>query len=103
MLLTRTCAAGARGWDGRAHVAAEDEAAVRLKQILDACKITIPPYPVPNTQTEPRQTQAIGTLARMAVLYNPKLVKFALNAIPDAYGTRKGMLRASMLKMLAEY
>lgn len=86
-----------------AALAAEDVDEVHLQKLLDSCKISITTTPAARGQTEPRETSAIGTLLRMQKEYNEKQIKWALTIIPEAYGDRKGMLRAQLIKALAEF
>ena len=75
--------------------------AVNLKKLLESCKIAISVSP--RGDTGPRETNAVGTLLKMVTQYNEKHIKFAVTIIPDAYGEARGMMRAMLLKALAEF
>jgi hypothetical protein len=85
-----------------AAVASDDPTACAVKKLLDDCKIEAPRTPV-GTETGPRQTHAIGTIAKMIGKYTDDQIRWVLNVIPEAFGQKKGMLRASMLKALADF
>jgi hypothetical protein len=85
-----------------AAVASEDVTACAVKKLLDECKIEAPRSPV-GTDTGPRQTHAIGTIAKMIGKYTDDQIKWVLKIIPEAFGDKKGMLRASMLKSIADF
>jgi hypothetical protein len=86
-----------------AAVASGDKAAAGIKDILDECNIEIPRSPVVGAQTEARQMQSPGTLAALIGRYTRKHICWALNIIPEAYGDKKGMMRASMVKALVHF
>lgn len=86
-----------------AAVAAGDPDAVAVQDLLDECGPEAPRNPVPNGETHPRQVQAVGTLARMLGTYSRNQIKFALTAIPEAYGDAKGQMRGQMIVALAEF
>lgn len=85
-----------------ANVAAGDLDAAGVKELIDECRITVPPYPVPKGLTAPRQTQAVGTLIQLCKRYTKTEMKLVLNAIPAAYGQQNGQMRSGLLKALAE-
>lgn len=84
-----------------AAVAAGQPDAINLKKILDQCKITV--SFVPKGDTGPKETNAIGTLLKLVTKHNEKHIKWALTMIPDAYGDRRGQMRAMLLKAMAEF
>ena len=86
-----------------AAVASGDPIACGVKKMLDACKIEAPRTPAGAGDTGPRQTHAVGTIAKMIGRYTDDQIKWVLNIIPEAFGEKKGMLRASMIKSLAEF
>jgi hypothetical protein len=51
----------------------------------------------------PRTTQSIKTLYNMINNYSEKQIIWALTIIPDAYGDTPGVLRASLIKAMAEW
>jgi hypothetical protein len=86
-----------------AAVASGDKTAAAIKEILDECEIEIPQTQVLNGQSGPRQTQSPGSLAKMIGKYSRKHIVWALKIIPDAYGEKKGMMRAMLIKSLTEF
>jgi hypothetical protein len=86
-----------------AAAAGGDPDAAALKALLAECKVEIPKVPVGKDDTEPRQTQAIGTLLSMLGKYSANQIKWALTIIPEAYGNEKGQMRSSLIKALAEF
>jgi len=86
-----------------AAVASGDKTAVMLKEILDECDVEIPLAPVMKGLTEPRQMQSPGTLAGMVERYSRKHICWALKIVPDAFGEKKGMMRAMLIKALTEF
>lgn len=50
-----------------------------------------------------RQMQSPGSLAKMVGKYQRKHIVWALRIIPDAYGEKKGMMRAMLIKSLTEF
>jgi hypothetical protein len=56
-----------------------------------------------NKDCPPRTTQAIGTLLRMLESYSEKQMIWALTIIPEAYEEEPGVMRASLLKAMAEW
>ena len=86
-----------------AAVAAGEDDAVALKEILDDAKITIPDSPKPKGSTLPRETHSVGTLLSMLGRYSKKQMKWALTIIPEAYGDEKGQMRAMLIKGLVEF
>jgi hypothetical protein len=87
----------------RASVVAGDQTACMIDSILKKAKITVPEHPVGNKQCPPRTTQAIGTLAKMVDSYSEKQILWALTIIPEAYEDTPGVLRASLVKAMAEW
>lgn len=87
----------------KAACTAGDEKALKIKQICDECKISIPTRPVKDGRTAPRETYAIATLMKMASKYDDVEIKWVLNLIPDAYGPTEGKMRAMIIKALAEF
>jgi len=86
-----------------AAIAGEDPTACTVKQLLDECDIEVPKTPCASGDTGPRQTQAVGSIAKLMTKYTPEQVKWALNVIPEAFGQKKGMLRASLLKAVCDF
>jgi ParB-like nuclease domain len=86
-----------------AAVAAGDKTAAAIKEILDECKIDVPRNPVIGSETGPRQMQSPGSLAKMIGKYSRKHIVWALTIIPEAYGEKKGMMRAMLIKSLTEF
>lgn len=86
-----------------ASVAAGEDSAVSLKEILDDSKITIPESQRLKGHTLPRETQAIGTLLSMLDRYSRKQIAWVLTIIPEAYGDTKGQMRSMLIKGLAEF
>ena len=87
----------------RAAVVAGESSAVSLSGILAKAAVSIPLNPMGNKDCPPRTTQAIGTLLRMLESYSEKQMVWALTVIPDAYGDKRGVMRASLLKAMAEW
>jgi hypothetical protein len=86
-----------------ASVAAGEDDAVAVKEILDECKIEVPEYARLKGDTRPRELQAIGTLISLLDRYSKKQIKWALTIIPEAYGEEKGQMRAALIKGLVEF
>jgi hypothetical protein len=86
-----------------AAAAAGDPDAVAVKEIAEECGVDIPRVTVAKGDTDPRQTQAVGTLIRMLGNYSRKQIVWALTIIPEAYGDERGQMRASLIKALAEF
>jgi hypothetical protein len=86
-----------------AAAAAGDPDAVSIKAILDDCQIEIPKSSLGGGDTGPRQTQAIGALAMLIRNYSEKQIKWALTIIPEAYGEKRRMMRAMLIKALVEF
>jgi hypothetical protein len=86
-----------------AAVAAGDKTAASIKEILDECKIEIPRSVVMKGLTAPRQLQSPGTIGSLIGRYSRKHVCWALTIIPEAYGDKKGMMRAGLIKALTEF
>jgi ParB-like nuclease domain len=84
-----------------AAIAAGDETAVSIKQILDESRITIPRYPAQNGQTGPRETCALSAVASLLGAHSKNQIKWVLTIIPDAYGEEKGQMRSMLIKTLA--
>jgi hypothetical protein len=84
-----------------AAIAAGDETAVSIKQILDESRITVPRNPVHNGQTGPRETCALSAIASMLGTHSKNQIKWVLTIIPDAYGEEKGQMRSMLIKALA--
>jgi hypothetical protein len=84
-----------------AAIAAGDETAVSIKQILDESRITIPRYPITNGQTGPRETCALSAIAGLLGTHSKNQIKWVLTIIPDAYGEEKGQMRSMLIKALA--
>jgi hypothetical protein len=87
----------------RAAVVAGEPNAVSLSEILKKAKVSIPTNPMGNKDCPPRTTQAIGTLLRMLESYSEKQMIWALTIIPEAYEEEPGVMRASLLKAMAEW
>jgi len=85
-----------------AEVAAGDQTAVSLKEILDDIDISIPKTPVVRGKTQPREVQCIRTLMGMIDKYSANNFKWVLTIIPEAYPDALGMLKAQLIKALAE-
>lgn len=86
-----------------AAVAAGEDQAVAAKEIADECGLEIPSGPVPNSETDPRQLQCVGTLISLLANYSRKEIKWALTIILEAYGEQKGQMRANLIKALTEF
>ena len=86
-----------------AAVAAGEDDAVAAKEIADACGLNIPSGPVPNGDTDPKELQCVGTLIALLGNYSRKQIVWAITIIPEAYGDKKGQMRASLIKALAEF
>ena len=86
-----------------AALAAGDKAAASIKEILDECEVEIPRNPVLAGKTDPRQMQSPGTLTSLLGRYSRKHICWAITIIPEAFGEKKGMLRASLIKALTEF
>jgi hypothetical protein len=54
-------------------------------------------------ETHPRVTLAIGTLLKMIQNFSEKQMIWILTIIPEAYGDKKGMLRANLIRTLAQF
>ena len=87
----------------RAAVVAGDPNAVSVANILTKANVTIPLHPVSSKACPPRTTQSIATLLRMIECYSEKQIVWALTIIPEAYGLKTGVLRASLIKTMAEW
>jgi hypothetical protein len=87
----------------RAAVVAGEPNAVMLANLLNRAKITVPQYPIGKKQMPPRVTAAIGTLHKMMDTYSEKQILWALTIIPEAYDDEPGVLRASLIKAMAEW
>jgi hypothetical protein len=86
-----------------AAVAAGDQSACDIKQLLDDCRIQIPRGPVPKGAITARQMQSPGTLVKLLEKYDREHIVFALELIPEAYGEKGGALRASLIKAISEF
>jgi len=86
-----------------AAIAGGDPTACSVKQLLDECGIEVPKSPCGAGDTGRRQTHAVGSIAKLMAKYTPEQLKWALSIIPEAFGEKRGMLRASMIKALAEF
>lgn len=87
----------------RAAIVAGDATACMVDTILQKAGITVPAHPVGNKLCPPRTTQAIRTLAKMIDSYSEKQILWALNIITEAYDDTPGVLRASLIKAMAEW
>jgi hypothetical protein len=87
----------------RAAVVAGDSTATRIAAVLKKAKVSIPEHPMGNKICPPRTTQAIGTLQKMIDTYSEKQIVWALTIIPEAYEDEPGVLRASLIKAMAEW
>lgn len=86
-----------------AAVAAGNQDAVAVKDLLDEINITIPNSVVSGSQIGPRSCQCVGSLIAMIGKYSKRQIQCALSAIPAAYGEEKGQIRAMLVKTLAEF
>jgi ParB-like nuclease domain len=86
-----------------AAVAAGEDDAVALKEILEEARITVPDSPKPKGYSLPREIHSIGSLLSMLGRYSKKQMVWALTIIPEAYGEAKGQMRAMLLKGLVEF
>jgi hypothetical protein len=84
-----------------AAIMAKNPDAVALKEILDECEVTIPRFPVQAGLTQPRETCALATLLALLKTHSKNQIRLILNIIPDAYGEKKGQMRAMLIKALA--
>ncbi len=87
----------------RAAVVAGDPTAIMVAAILKKANITVLAQPTGNKVCPPRTTQAIGTLVKLIDCYSEKQIVWALTIIPEAYGDEPGVLRASLMKAMAEW
>jgi ParB-like nuclease domain len=87
----------------RASVVAGEPTASSVAAILEKAKISVPVSPMGNKDCPPRTTQAIGTLLKMIDCFSEKQIIWALTIIPEAYGDSPGVIRASLLKAMAEW
>lgn len=87
----------------RAAIAGGDDIAIRVKNICDQANIDIPVQAVKDGMTAPRQTQAVGSLMKMVDIYAEEQILWALNIIPEAYGSAPGKLRAMFIKAMVEF
>lgn len=87
----------------RAAFVASDPSAVSIEQILKKSNVTIAAFPMATKEMPPRCTQAIGTLYKMLDNYNEKHILWSLNVLTEAFDGVNGALRASMIKVMAEW
>jgi hypothetical protein len=87
----------------RAAVVAGEPGAVMVANLLKRAKIAVPEHPIGHKQMPPRTTAAIGTLHKMLDCYSEKQMLWALTIIPEAYEDTPGVLRASLIKAMAEW
>jgi hypothetical protein len=87
----------------RAAVVAGDQTANSVAAILEKAKIAVPVSPMGNKDCPPRTTQAIGTLLKLIDSFSEKQIIWALTIIPEAYGDTPGVMRASLIKAMAEW
>lgn len=86
-----------------AAVAAGEDDAVAAKAIADECGLEIPRAQVLPADADSRQIQCVGTLIALLGNYSRKQIVWALTIIPEAYGDKKGQMRAGLIKALAEF
>lgn len=87
----------------RAAVVAGDPNALSLANVLEKAGVSLLTNACPKSAIPPRCTQSIGTLYKMLDSYTEKQIVWALTIIPDAYGDKRGMMRASLIKAMAEW
>ncbi|OWK42402.1 hypothetical protein FRUB_04480 [Fimbriiglobus ruber] len=87
----------------RAAVVAGDPNAIMVAGLLKRANISVPEHPTGKKQMPPRSTVAIGTLFKMLDTYSEKQILWALTVIPEAYEDEPGVLRASLIKAMAEW
>lgn len=86
-----------------AAVVAGEPDAVALQDILDKCKVTIASQALNIRETHPRVTLAVGTLLKMIQNFSEKQIIWVLTIIPEAYGDTPGMLRANLIRVVAQF
>ena len=87
----------------RAAIVAGEPTACMIDAVLKKAKITVPEHPMGNKLCPPRTTQAIRTLAKLIDAYSEKQLLWALTIIPEAYDDTPGVLRATLIKTMAEW
>ena len=87
----------------QASVVAGEPDAVALQSILDKCGVTMAAQMLNIRETHPRCTLAVGTLLKMIQDYSEKQIVWVLTVIPEAYGDKPGMLRANLIRVLAQF
>jgi hypothetical protein len=87
----------------QAAVVAGEPDAVALQAILDKCGVTMAAQALNIRETHPRCTLAVGTLLKMIQDYSEKQITWVLTVIPEAYGDKTGMLRANLIRVLAQF
>jgi hypothetical protein len=87
----------------RAAVVAGDPDAVSVADILKKANIDLAEHSSGKKGLPPRTTQSIQTLYNMINVYSEKQIIWALTIIPEAYGDTPGVLRASLMKAMAEW
>ena len=86
-----------------AAVAAGEDDAVAAKEMATECGLHIPSGPSPTSDTDPKELQCVGTLISLQGNYSRKQIVWALTIIPEAYGEKRGQMRANLIKALAEF
>jgi hypothetical protein len=86
-----------------AAIVAGEPTACMIDAILKKTKIDVPKHPIGNKLCPSRTTQAIGTLTKMIDSYSEKQIIWALTIISEAYDDTPGVLRASLIKTMAEW
>ena len=86
-----------------AALIAGDDVAICVEDIIKKAKITIAAFPMATSELPPRCTQAIATLYKMVGNYSEKQILYSLNILTEAFAGVNGALRASMIKVMAEW
>lgn len=86
-----------------AAVVAGEPNATSVAAILKKADVAVPVNPLANKDCPSRTTQAIGSLLKMIDSYSESQIIWALTIIPEAYGKKPGVMRASLLKAMAEW
>lgn len=85
-----------------AAVTAGEAEAVELDQACSAAAVTVCRYPVPETNMQPGQTLAIGTLRRCLKTHGATVLQLALRCIMAAHGKTPGALRAPLIRAMCD-
>jgi hypothetical protein len=87
----------------RSAIVAGESTACMIDSLLKKAGIAVPEHPMGNKLCPPKTTQAIGTIAKLIDTYSEKQMLWALTIIPEAYEDEPGVLRASLIKAMAEW